>query len=267
MSPKISCVAIILAGLVTAVGRGQARAETPHTALDVKARGVKTFYVDDRAGANQVTIFSESTLEDFTIVCNKVSGEWKFNPQEAENIKGRFSLKVADLRTGIDLRDHHLRSADWLDAEKYPEVVIEVKGAADARKLTANTASMTLVAACRVHGVAHDAKIPCTLTYLDESPDTMQRVKGDLIRIRAQFEILLSDYKVFGPKGSDTIGLKVSNKLPIKITVFGSTQPPPQPLQTDVGNVAVPPPGASSSQPATSRSVILQPPKRPPPSH
>lgn len=268
MNCKASYMAIFGVVLLAAIARGQGLSEGPHTALDVKASGVKTFYVDDRAGGNQVTIFSESTLEDFTVVCNKVSGEWTFNPRDVESLKGRFSLKVEDLRTGIELRDHHLRSADWLDATKYPEIVIEMKGVKDGKKLTANSASMTFVGTCSVHGQTHDVKVPCTLTYLDESPETMQRVKGDLIRLRAQFEILLSDYEIFGPKGTDIIGLKVSNKLPIKVTVFGSTQRPPEPLKADVGNLVLPPPVAGGSQPAgaaTSRPAILQPPKRPTP--
>ena len=54
------------------------------TALDVKATGQKTFYIDGRAGSNQVSILSQSTLEDFTVVCNKVTGTCDVDPKNIE---------------------------------------------------------------------------------------------------------------------------------------------------------------------------------------
>src|SRR4029079_16242754 len=104
------------------------------TALDVKASGRKSFYADSRAGNSQVTITSESTLEDFTCVCNKVAGRCELDPRRIESLNGQFSIKVADIRTGIDLRDHHLRSADWLDASQYPSVVVKIDKAEDVKR-------------------------------------------------------------------------------------------------------------------------------------
>ncbi len=251
----------------------QKAAPPPITSLDVKARGAKAFYVDTAAGRNQVAIFSESTLEDFTIVCNEVAGEWQFNPQHVEAIKGHFSIKVEDLHTGIDLRDHHLRSSDWLDAAKYPLITVTIDRAEDVKKTTANTASMALVGKCSVHGVTREVRIPAVLTYLDETPKTMERVKGDLTRLRAEFQIKLSDYQVQGPVGSDTIGLKVANSLPIKASVFGSTSKPPAPLKVDRPGAATQPattntrPADVSTRPAVPGPgpSILQPPTRSPP--
>jgi polyisoprenoid-binding protein YceI len=34
----------------------------------------------------------------------------------------RFTIKTASLDTGVDQRDQHLRSADFFDVEKYPEI-------------------------------------------------------------------------------------------------------------------------------------------------
>jgi polyisoprenoid-binding protein YceI len=35
---------------------------------------------------------------------------------------GSFSVKVASVNTGVEQRDGHLRSADFFDAERYPEI-------------------------------------------------------------------------------------------------------------------------------------------------
>jgi polyisoprenoid-binding protein YceI len=234
------------------------------TALDVKARGQKTFYMDTAAGRNQISIFSESTLEDFTVVCNEVAGQWQLDPQNIERIRGTFSIKVEDLRTGIDLRDLHLRGPDWLDAAKYPLITITVDRAEDVKKVSANVVKLALVGKCSLHGVARDVRIPCELTYLDESPKTMERVKGDLNRLRADFKIKLSDYKVYGPPNSGTIGLKVADELPIKVSVFGSTEKPPPPLKVDRPGAATRPAGGTTRPAAPGpEPSILQPPKRP----
>jgi polyisoprenoid-binding protein YceI len=219
--------------IVLVLALGPACSLAQPTALDVKATGEKAFYIDDRAGNNQVSIFSQSTLEDFTTVCNKVSGECKVDPKNIETFTGRFSLRVEDMRTGIELRDTHLRSPDWFDAEKNPEVVIEIAKVQDVKKTEPGTVSLKLVGTCSMHGKSGSVTIPATLTYLDETPTTMKRVKGDLIRIRAEFDVKLSDYGITGPPGSDTIGLKVSEVQAIKVTVFGSTEKPAQALQVD----------------------------------
>lgn len=242
LAMSLAALVALLADLPTPAGA--------QTALEVKATGKKTFYVDGRAGNNQVTVLSQSTLEDITCVCDKVTGKCDLDPKNVESLRGRFVLRIEDIRTGIDLRDHHLRTPDWLDAAKYPEVVIEVTGIEDAKKTTASEASLVLVGTCTVKGKTNPVKIPTTLSYLDESPVTMKRVKGDLLRLRSEFKLKLSDYGVTGPPGSDTIGLKVADTLVVKVTVFGSTEAPPAALEPDKG-------------PPASQPVKPPPPKKP----
>jgi polyisoprenoid-binding protein YceI len=203
------------------------------TALDVKAAGEKTFYVNSRAGNSQVTILSQSTLEDFTTVCNQVGGQWQVDPRNIESLHGRFSLRVEHMHTGIELRDHDLREPAWFDAAKYPEVVIEITKAEEVKKTGASAAALKLVGTCALHGKVRPISIPCTMTYLDESPVTMKLVKGDVVRLRAEFEVKLSDYGITGPPGSETIGLKVSDTQAIKVTIFGATERPPEELRPD----------------------------------
>lgn len=231
---------LVWPALAVLLTSGPLRASAQPAALDVKASGPKTFYVNSRAGNSQVSVFSQSTLEDFTTVCNKVAGQCALDPQNLASFTGRFSLRVEDLRTGIELRDKDLRNADWFDAAKYPEVVIEIAKVADAKKVDASTASLTLIGHCALHGKTADVSIPCTLTYLDESPVTMKLVKGDVLRLRAAFDVKLSDYDIKGPPGSATIGLKVSDTQAIKVTVFASTEAPPEQLQVDTRPTSAP---------------------------
>ncbi|MBP9025359.1 MAG: YceI family protein [Phycisphaerae bacterium] len=242
---RLSVFALRLIAL-TAILTTSALPQVFATGLDVNASGPKTFYVNPRAGNSQVTVFSRSTLEDFTTVCNRVSGEWQVDPKNLETFRGRFSLRVEDMHTGIELRDRDMRGAEWFDAARYPEVVIEISRAENVRPASANSASMNLVGTCTMHGQTNPVSIPATLAYMVESPQTMKLVKGDVIRIRAEFTVKLSDYGITGPRGSEIIGVKVSDEQEVKVTIFGATEKPPEELAVDTqpaaGGGAVPPP-------------------------
>ncbi|MCW2650798.1 MAG: hypothetical protein QOE41_2887 [Mycobacterium sp.] len=54
------------------------------------------------------------------------SGEGRVSPDG--KVSGRVVIKAASLRTGIRQRDKHLRSADFFDAEHYPDIVVTVNG-------------------------------------------------------------------------------------------------------------------------------------------
>jgi polyisoprenoid-binding protein YceI len=48
-----------------------------------------------------------------------------FNLNNLENSKIKTSVKVKTINTGISARDKHLKSDDYFDAEKYPEITLE----------------------------------------------------------------------------------------------------------------------------------------------
>jgi hypothetical protein len=47
--------------------------------------------------------------------------------------------------------------------------------------------------------------------------------------------VKLSDYGITGPPGSDTIGLKVSDTIVVKVSVYCSTEKPAPDLKADTG--------------------------------
>ena len=48
---------------------------------------------------------------------------------DAPNIFGRVDIKAASLDTKLNMRDKHLRSADFFDVEKYPDISVVVTSA------------------------------------------------------------------------------------------------------------------------------------------
>lgn len=52
-----------------------------------------------------------------------VSGTIELDEQDPTRSRGEFRVKTASVDTNFDARDNHLRSADFFDAETYPEIV------------------------------------------------------------------------------------------------------------------------------------------------
>jgi polyisoprenoid-binding protein YceI len=46
-----------------------------------------------------------------------------------QTVSGQLDIKAASLRTGIKKRDTHLHSADFFEAEKFPDISVVVSGA------------------------------------------------------------------------------------------------------------------------------------------
>ena len=46
-----------------------------------------------------------------------------------QTVSGRIDIKAASMRTGIRKRDEHMHSADFFEAEKFPDIGVVVTGA------------------------------------------------------------------------------------------------------------------------------------------
>ncbi|OBK46151.1 YceI family protein [Mycobacterium sp. 1081908.1] len=110
-------------------------------------------------------------------------GEFSGDGQLTGNaaIFGRVDIRAASLRTGIGRRDKHLRSPDFFDVERFPEISVVVTavnptkgGAADLR------ASFT------VKGITAPLPLPVTITELD---DGSIRISGETKVDRSQFDL------------------------------------------------------------------------------
>jgi polyisoprenoid-binding protein YceI len=99
----------------------------------VKASGEQTFNFEDKR--NQVKFFSTTPLEDITGISNDVKGKVSLNVSDIKSLKGSITISVASIKTAIDLRDEHLRSKNWLDADSYPEITFLIKNVGDSKVL------------------------------------------------------------------------------------------------------------------------------------
>ena len=54
---------------------------------------------------------------------SRVSGKLNFDPQDVAAAAVQVTIEAASLSTGVEKRDNHLKSEDFLDAERFPAIV------------------------------------------------------------------------------------------------------------------------------------------------
>lgn len=182
----------------------------------VKASGEQNFKFTDNK--NQATFFSTTPFEDITGLTNDVKGSVIFNVSDLKTLKGNLTVPVASIKTGIEMRDGHLQSAGWLNAESYPEITFEIKNTSDIKSVADNKVTAKVTGNFSLHGVTKEVIADATLTYLDESEQTKMRAAGDLLGVQAKFNVKLSDYGV----NNKLVGQKVSENIEVSVNVVGS---------------------------------------------
>ncbi len=101
-----------------------------------------------------------------------------------QTVFGRIDIHTASLNTKIGIRDKHLRSSGYLDAEKYPDISVVVTGV-DA--IDGDTVGLR--AQLTVKGTTAPMPLQTTVTVLDDGA----------VRLRTQATI---DRKEFGVDGN-----------------------------------------------------------------
>lgn len=186
--------------------------------FDVKASGEQSFSFIDQYGRNQATFFSETPLEDINGLTNDVKGSVTFDVGDVSTLTGTISISTTSIKTGIDLRNEHLRSADWLDADNYPEITFTIKSVSDVKSVESNKLTAKITGDFTLHGVKKEVTADVTMTYLDESEQTKMKAPGDLLGIKATFNIALSDYDV----EHMVLGQKVSDNIKVGVNMVGT---------------------------------------------
>ena len=208
MMKVLKFITVTLFSVTTAFAQG----------FNVKASGDQTFSFTDNRGRNQASFYSETPVEDITGLSNDVKGSASFNVDDISTLKGKILISTASLKTGIELRDGHLQSADWLDAENNPEISFVIKNVSNVKSLADNKLEAKVIGDFTAHGVTNEVIADVTMNYLDESEKTKMRAPGDLLGVEANFNITLSDYGV----EHMLVGQKVADSIEITVTIVGS---------------------------------------------
>lgn len=161
---------------------------------------------------NLATVESETEYEAFTGKTTKVSGALRFDPAKKVG-SGTLIIDVASVGTGIPTRDEHMRSGQWMDAEKFPTIKFETKSV----KNTGGD-NYDVVGMLTMHGVTKEVKMRATVRYRAMSDLNKQNgFDGDVLQVKGKFEVNLSD---FGIKIPAPAANKVANTVTLGISAY-----------------------------------------------
>jgi len=184
------------------------------------AAAPKTFQI--RAdGGSRIEFVSDAPLETINGVSTKVTGSVTVDPEDLGRAAGSVSAQTAGLRTGIDLRDEHLRSETWLDSHRFPNATFELTGVEGASSLAANQNTRVRVRGrFTLHGVTKNIVASAQVRWLPVTDELRQTpgITGDVLRVGASFTVRLTDYGISVPA---IVRLKVSNEIRVNVSVRG----------------------------------------------
>ncbi len=157
----------------------------------------QTTFIASGDSRNQATFESNAPLEDIVGVSNQLEAVATIDLNNIQNSKGKVTVDLNKVKTGIDLRDEHLRSDTWLNTAEYPNAIFELNKISGASSLKdGQKADVKLHGSFTVHGVTKDIVADGELTYFKESDRTKNRIAGNLLKVSAEFDIKLSDYGI-----------------------------------------------------------------------
>ncbi len=167
-------LAVAVAGLTLAAAPAPEvwNVDNSHTAISFS---VKHFFTP-----------TKGSFEDFDV-------ELVYDAENVANSTVSANIRVASIDTENERRDGHLRSGDFFEAEKYPEITF--------RSTSVRRASPTELVATgdlTIKGVTRQVELPITLLGVQDIPGEMQEMLGGVTRVASFQTELTIDRRDFG---------------------------------------------------------------------
>jgi polyisoprenoid-binding protein YceI len=177
------------------------------TALAALPLAAETYSVDP--GHSEVSFTVRHMVSNVRGRFNDFGGKVNMDPKNLPASSVEFHIKAASIDTAVPDRDKHLRSADFFDAEKYPEIVFKSESIAPAGKDKYNvTGTLTM------HGVSKKVTLP--VSFLGQAKDPWGGT-------RAGFETTATlnrkDYGIVWNKAIDNGGVLLGDDVKVDINL------------------------------------------------
>ena len=142
---------------------------------------------------------------------NDFEGSIDFDGENVENTSIAVKIKTNSIDTGFEVRDGHLKSEIWLDAEKYPEILFNSKG------FTQMDGEMTITADLTIHGVTNEVTFPVEIKGPFKDP-----TQSNTLAITGEVVINRQDYGISFGKMMDNGHLFIGNDVKISIRALAA---------------------------------------------
>lgn len=178
-----------------------------------------TFDFKDPKGVNNVIFKLDAPLESINGHANGVSGTVTIDPDKPEATTGKIVVTTDSLTVPNAMMKEHMLGDQWLNAKANPEISFEIKKISDIEK-KGEKGEANVTGIFTLNGVSKEITVEAKVTHLpgrlaERSP---QKTPGDLLVIRAEFEIKRSDFNIQPGKNLD----KVSDEIEIELAIAGA---------------------------------------------
>jgi polyisoprenoid-binding protein YceI len=168
---------------------------------------VDTYVVDKSHSNAQFTI--RHLMSKVTGKFTDVEGLVQVDRAKPEASSVEFKIKTASINTAEAKRDEHLRSPDFFDAEKYPEITFK----STTMKATGKDAYQ-VAGTLTMRGVSKEVTLPVTV---------LGEMKDPWGNDRAGFEVLTTlnrkDYNIIWNKTLDAGGYMLGDDVTVAVTL------------------------------------------------
>ena len=167
-------------------------------------------------GADRYQIDPAHTQIGFSVrhlVISNVQGKFKefsgtilYDGQDITKSSVSVTIKAASIDTGVEPRDVDLRSANFFDATKFPEVTFQ------STRIEKRGEGYVALGTLTMHGVAKEVALPFSITGPIKDPGGKQR-----LGVEASLTISRQDWGLSYSKAMDNGGLIVGNDVKIEL--------------------------------------------------
>lgn len=194
----------------------------------VAATGLRTtaaeFDFADPKGVNAMQLMLDTPLEPIVGTAAGVGGKVAFDPAAPEKTRGYIEVQTAEIAFSNPMMTKVAHGADWLHVEVHPDLRFDVAEVLEVRKDAATGRPVLKVRGefeCR--GVKRPLVVDVSAHHLPgRMGERVQKAKGDLLVLRAQFSIKRSD---FGLK-QDPAFLLVADEVQVRFAIVGHAPAP-----------------------------------------
>ena len=175
--------------------------------------------------AQRYAIDEAHTTVGFSIphlVINRVHGNFRqlsgaivYDEADITKSSVEVVIKAAGIDTGNDKRDGHLRSPDFFDADKYPEIVFRSSRIERQGEGYLCTGTLTM------HGVSKEIQIPFAITGTVRDPWGKTRLGAE-----AALTLNRQDYGIVYNKTLESGGMLLGNDVKIELNVEAVQEQP-----------------------------------------
>jgi polyisoprenoid-binding protein YceI len=150
---------------------------------------------------------------------NDFSGTIEGDPAKPAEAKVEFTIKAASIDTRQEGRDKHLRSADFFDTDKYPDITFK-----STKIVPAGKDKYNVIGNLTMHGVTKEITVP--VTYLGSVIDPS---KNEKFGFEATATLNRKDFGIVWNRALDAGGTVLSDEVAVTVNLQAARPKPAAP--------------------------------------